>query len=590
MSDIKKNTTILLLLLLAGNLVQGAPKYQQDSSKQYPWLNRDQAIIEFHDSSAFLPFYHKVRNDSRIVIAHLGDSHVQPDISTAVLRNFFRGIKGDAGRGFIFPFASARTHSGFDYHTRTGGYWQSARNTDNIPKLPLGVSGVTVRTSDANAWFSVSFRNEVPDHYRRLRIFCRRNKESFNLQLTAGLDVIRIPVADSLDAPIEVILPVAQKSFTIRMSKTEQDQKEFEIYGMSLESTGDEGSMVHALGLAGAPYRSILLESLFDQQARELAPDLVILDYGTNDYIPGNRIPADMKIRIIDVIRKVRNALPETTIVLTSTQDMNRRGLQMTAGRPFSKMMRQIAEEEHCGFFDWYWISGGPGSMKEWVRNGLAQRDNIHLTAAGYRLKGELLAQSFRNTFTKLSEEPGISSLAFEGDSISLPQLMARDNNRVVPAAPSGYRRDQLPNGELFYHRIRPGETLGSIADRYQVSIRSLQELNGLSGTRIYAGKSLKVIIRQPKSQTATIADSKPEKSPAGKPNASIPGKTSETGNRRTISHRIESGETLTSIAEKYEVSVEQLKKTNKLQTNRIEAGKTLLIELPVTTDRKNKS
>ena len=581
---------IQLLILLCAWTASSAHAATSDSTVRYPWLKRDLAYIEFYDSSAFLPFVRKFRHDSRIVVAHLGDSHVQPDISTSILRNFLSASKGNAGRGFLFPYSAARTHSGFDYQTRSGGYWHSARNTDILPKLPLGIAGMTVRTTDINAWLSYSLKQEPPVHQRRLRIFCRRNPESFDLQLITDQGTLKIPVADSTQSPIEILLPAAPVRFTLRPEKTRPEQKELEIYGLSLESDQDEGSTVHALGVAGAPWRAILLESLFAEQARELAPDLVILDYGTNDYIPGNRIPGDMKIRIVDVIRTVRQALPETTILLTSTQDMNRRGLQMTAGRPLSKIIRQIAQEENCAFFDWYWISGGPGTMKDWVGHGLAQRDNIHLTAAGYRLKGELLVDAFQNTLARLNQDPDLTRLAMETDSIPLPQLMARDNMRMVPAAPASYRRDQLPSGELFYHRIRPGESLGSIAARYHVSVRSLQELNGLAGTRIYAGKSLKVIVRQPGSSVKPATETTASvKTPAGKSESATPNPIASSV-KKTIRHQIASGETLSSIAEKYQVSVEDLKRLNRLRTSRIEAGKTLLIEIPASGEKKNKS
>lgn len=45
----------------------------------------------------------------------------------------------------------------------------------------------------------------------------------------------------------------------------------------------------------------------------------------------------------------------------------------------------------------------------------------------------------------------------------------------------------------VTYHKIRNGETLGSIAGKYGVSIKNLQKWNGLRGTNIAAGKRLKI-------------------------------------------------------------------------------------------------
>ena len=53
--------------------------------------------------------------------------------------------------------------------------------------------------------------------------------------------------------------------------------------------------------------------------------------------------------------------------------------------------------------------------------------------------------------------------------------------------------RAKAGSGNLTYHTIKSGETLGSIAAKYKVSVKNLQSWNGLSNTRISAGKKLKI-------------------------------------------------------------------------------------------------
>lgn len=48
-------------------------------------------------------------------------------------------------------------------------------------------------------------------------------------------------------------------------------------------------------------------------------------------------------------------------------------------------------------------------------------------------------------------------------------------------------------SGNPVYHRIRSGETLGGIAVKYGVSIKQLRRLNGIKGSNIRAGKSLRI-------------------------------------------------------------------------------------------------
>ena len=43
------------------------------------------------------------------------------------------------------------------------------------------------------------------------------------------------------------------------------------------------------------------------------------------------------------------------------------------------------------------------------------------------------------------------------------------------------------------YHKIKQGDTLGSIAARYGVSVRQIRNLNGIKGNNIRAGKTIRV-------------------------------------------------------------------------------------------------
>lgn len=56
-----------------------------------------------------------------------------------------------------------------------------------------------------------------------------------------------------------------------------------------------------------------------------------------------------------------------------------------------------------------------------------------------------------------------------------------------------GRRAAVSGRGKLSHHTIRKGETLSSIAGRYGVSVKEIQRWNGMSGTRISAGKRLKI-------------------------------------------------------------------------------------------------
>ena len=61
------------------------------------------------------------------------------------------------------------------------------------------------------------------------------------------------------------------------------------------------------------------------------------------------------------------------------------------------------------------------------------------------------------------------------------PELVAKEI-KVEPA-----------EGEVVYHKVKSGDTLGSIAKKYKVSVKNLQKWNGLKSTTIRIGQKLKV-------------------------------------------------------------------------------------------------
>ncbi len=137
-------------------------------------------------------------------------------------------------------------------------------------------------------------------------------------------------------------------------------------------------------------------------------------------------------------------------------------------------------------------------------------------------------------------------------------------------------------------HRVRRGETLWKIANRYGVSIAELRSWNSaLKNNKIYVGQRLTVAkksIALPVAQeaestavaTATSPDHNAIPAEAGTPAVSAPA---------TTLYRVRSGDTLWSIAKDNRVSIDTLKSlnTDKIgRKNRIKAG--MMLAIPATS------
>ena len=102
-------------------------------------------------------------------------------------------------------------------------------------------------------------------------------------------------------------------------------------------------------------------------------------------------------------------------------------------------------------------------------------------------------------------------------------------------------------------HTVTQGETLSGIATRYKVTITALQQSNNIKGSLIKPGQDLLV-------STATTAPNQL----AILPQQQV-GKKSPAAE---IIHTVQGGENLWNIARKYAVSVKQLRESNKLANN----------------------
>jgi membrane-bound lytic murein transglycosylase D len=117
-------------------------------------------------------------------------------------------------------------------------------------------------------------------------------------------------------------------------------------------------------------------------------------------------------------------------------------------------------------------------------------------------------------------------------------------------------------------HRIKPGETIGGIAERYATTPAVLRELNGLRGNTIRAGEYLLIptAVASLASYTQS-ADARAERRQS----------TPQNGERRA--HVVRSGETLWSIARDYDVALRSLASWNSMAPGDVlSAGRELVV------------
>ncbi len=100
-------------------------------------------------------------------------------------------------------------------------------------------------------------------------------------------------------------------------------------------------------------------------------------------------------------------------------------------------------------------------------------------------------------------------------------------------------------------HKVKSGESLYIISERYGITVSDLKEANNLRNNDLKVGQQLKV----PRAKNVA-----------------------ENTSSATSSHTVKSGESLYLIAEKYGITVNDLKKANSITNNKIKPGQKLTI------------
>ena len=130
----------------------------------------------------------------------------------------------------------------------------------------------------------------------------------------------------------------------------------------------------------------------------------------------------------------------------------------------------------------------------------------------------------------------------------------------TIPAPP--------PVARLVHYRVRRGDTLEGIAERYEVTISDLRRWNHLRSERTRRGMILRIYAG---------GEPAPSRSAAERSDASI---REVSENSDPVQHRVRPGETLYSIAHAYRVSVDSLRQSNPFLAERaLQAGDVLTID-----------
>ena len=143
----------------------------------------------------------------------------------------------------------------------------------------------------------------------------------------------------------------------------------------------------------------------------------------------------------------------------------------------------------------------------------------------------------------------------------------------AVAAFATGLAYNSADASEQTNHTVKAGDTLFAIAQKYNTSVSELKSLNNISSHLIYPNQVIKVSAGEEGVSTQVASKSEAKES-------------NQSGNVLASTYKIQSGDTLYKIAQKYNTSVSALKSLNNLSSDLIIAGHTLKVSGEATPSK----
>jgi lysophospholipase L1-like esterase len=334
-------------------------------------------------------------------VLHYGDSPVTADSITADVRSLLQQHFGDAGHGFILiakPWAWYG-HRGIEL---SGKGWRIAAATQVRAKDGFhGLGGVSFE-GDTGA----SSHFELAEDHAQMEIHFLRQPGGGVLGVeTPGQKLGEVQTDGPDQQPAYQTFPLNPGAREINLTV---ERGPVRLFGVSFERN-TPGVIYNSLGLNGGQVQVVVRyfdKSQWTEELQHQHPDLVVINYGTNESIYADYIERTYPGELRQVIERVKAAVPRASVLIMSPMDRGQRdsNSRITTVPTLPRLVeiqRQTAADMDCAFFNTFQAMGGEGTMARWYDSEprLVSADFTHPLPAGARKVGVLLDQALESGY-----------------------------------------------------------------------------------------------------------------------------------------------------------------------------------------------
>lgn len=396
----------------------------------------------------------------KINILQIGDSHIQADLFSGMIRKNLQDKFGNAGIGFSFPHKLAKTNGSYSVKYASNAAWQSRRNIYPPEEgMEVGLSGIGLQTTE-DFVIEVNIR-DTANAFNTIKLITPKNTASFDVAVSSktivlessepkkivhkirsgevlgsiarkyGVTVAQIKTAngmrsDNIRAGKTLAIPTGQMEkkevkrsefiplplqkdslVTFYHNEIPMDkiyllpnkaEKKYSLNGIVLEKD-IPGLLYHSIGVNGARASDFNKYPLFFEQVKALQPDLIIVSLGTNESF--DKITAEEYcIQLNSFIKNIRSQNPDACLlVMTPPPSLFKRRYPNTFVADYTKAILMQEVQEKYATWDLFTEMGGLFNVNKNAAKGLMSSDKVHYSVQGYEKQGMLFTEAFLKAY-----------------------------------------------------------------------------------------------------------------------------------------------------------------------------------------------
>jgi lysophospholipase L1-like esterase len=206
------------------------------------------------------------------------------------------------------------------------------------------------------------------------------------------------------------------------------------------------GVVLDAVGLPGTtgmtPQR--WRQDLYAEEVKSRRYDLIVTAWGTNEAGIASLDATTYKHHFGNTLKTLQGAAPDADCLIVGASDrfdQKPGGLVPAPNHELvERVQKELAAEHGCAFFSMRDAMGGPGSMKQWVKDGLALPDHVHFTREGYQKMADILIDDLLAAASKAAPRAGAAvadETREDDDDILSPPVPPSSPSPSSPSSPS---------------------------------------------------------------------------------------------------------------------------------------------------------